>query len=150
MTLNYLWFLPILHWQTVIFRVQNKYDTNTYRVNINFIILTTEIYYATRQHYKIWCYYYVIASAFPAHTHRPPRNHCSNKSDITVPDGSPIEPKTFRFHFGETIFRLNSHWNPYIYGRHVDISSAEHTRFTIKLSVEYSWRGQNRSFCCNE
>lgn len=73
--------------------------------------------------------------------HRSLRNHHNNKSDITVPDGSPIEPKTFRFHFGETIFRLNSHWNPYIYGRHVDTSNAEHTRFTITLSVEYGWRG---------
>jgi len=83
----------------------------------------------------------ITASAFAVHR----RNYHGNKSDITVPDGSPIEPKTFRFHFGETIFRLNSHWNPYIYGQHVDTSGAEHTRFMIKLSVEYGWRGQNQN-----
>lgn len=91
---------------------------------------------ATRKLYhNVWCYYFdVIASAFLVHTHKPSRNHRGNKFNITVSNGSPIGPKTFRFHFGETIFRLNSHRNPYIYGRHVDTNGTEHTRFTIKLS----------------
>lgn len=89
----------------------------------------------TRKLYNVWCYYFdVIASVFLVHMHKPLRNHCGNKFDITVSNGSPIGPKTFRFHFGETIFRLNSHRNPYIYGRHVNTNGIEHTRFTIKLS----------------
>jgi len=102
-------------------------------------------------YHNLWCYYRdVIASAFPVYIRiNPPRNHRRNKFDITIPDGSPIGPKTFRFHFGETIFRLNSHRNPYIYGRHVDITRYGTPDLWLN-SVEYGWLGQNRSFCHNE